>query len=121
MSVFEQTAKINHFLAGFVAVVGALLDRIGRLESFPESGRIVPEFDDPCIRELIRKPCRVIYRLKSHESRSQRGPNNGLLRNGGIIYPTGLFIAVVRGQKGHCRLQSLVSSMCTSDGNDFRR
>jgi toxin ParE1/3/4 len=37
------------------------------LADFPESGRIVPEFDDPRIREVIRKPCRIVYRIKSQE------------------------------------------------------
>ncbi len=34
---------------------------------FPESGRTVPEFDDPSIREVIRKPCRIIYRIKADQ------------------------------------------------------
>jgi plasmid stabilization system protein ParE len=36
---------------------------VERLADFPESGRIVPEFDDPTIREVIRKPCRIVYRI----------------------------------------------------------
>jgi toxin ParE1/3/4 len=42
-----------------------LLETIGRLREFPQSGRMVPEFNDPTIREIIRKPCRIVYRLKS--------------------------------------------------------
>jgi toxin ParE1/3/4 len=38
---------------------------VERLADFPESGRVVPEFDDPHIREIVRRPCRVIYRVKS--------------------------------------------------------
>ena len=38
------------------------------LADFPESGRIVPEFNDPTIREVVRKPCRVVYRI-DHEKR----------------------------------------------------
>ena len=34
---------------------------IERLRQFPQSGRVVPEFDDPTIRELIKPPCRVVY------------------------------------------------------------
>ena len=41
-----------------------LFDAVERLPSFPESGRIVPELDDPMIREIIRRPCRIVYRLK---------------------------------------------------------
>ena len=37
------------------------------LVKFPESGRIVPEFSNPAIREVIRKPCRIVYRVKVEE------------------------------------------------------
>ena len=37
---------------------------VEHLADFPESGRVVPEFDDPSIREVIRKPCRIVYRVK---------------------------------------------------------
>ncbi|RJP32213.1 MAG: type II toxin-antitoxin system RelE/ParE family toxin [Candidatus Omnitrophota bacterium] len=40
-----------------------LLQAVERLADFPESGRIVPEFNDPVIREVIRKPCRIVYRV----------------------------------------------------------
>ena len=45
-----------------------VFDSIERLIDFPESGRIVPEFRDPTIREIIRKPCRIIYRLQKEEA-----------------------------------------------------
>jgi len=37
---------------------------VERLETFPESGRIVPELDRPEIREVIVKPYRVVYRYR---------------------------------------------------------
>ena len=40
---------------------------VERLVDFPESGRIVPEFSDPNIREVIRKPCRIVYRIDYEE------------------------------------------------------
>lgn len=44
-----------------------LVDRIARrLEQaceFPESGRVVPEFARPEIRELIERPYRLVYRV----------------------------------------------------------
>ncbi len=46
----------------------SVFDAVDRLIDFPESGRIVPEFRDPTIREIIRKPCRIVYRLKKDES-----------------------------------------------------
>jgi toxin ParE1/3/4 len=40
---------------------------VEHLTDFPESGRVVPEFADPNIREVIRRPCRIVYRVKSQE------------------------------------------------------
>lgn len=37
------------------------------LADFPQSGRVVPEFNDPGIREVIRRPCRIVYRVKARE------------------------------------------------------
>ncbi len=37
------------------------------LAQFPESGRVVPEFGIPTIREVIRKPCRIVYRIKADQ------------------------------------------------------
>ena len=45
--------------------VGSIFEVVERLMKFPESGRIVPEFGDPNIREVIRRPCRIVYRIKS--------------------------------------------------------
>jgi len=41
---------------------------VQRLIDYPESGRAVPEFDDPAIREIIRRPCRIVNRLRQEES-----------------------------------------------------
>lgn len=41
----------------------ALIDKTKILARFPLSGRIVPEFADPLIRELILKPYRIVYRI----------------------------------------------------------
>lgn len=37
--------------------------RADLLELHPEMGRIVPEYRDPKIRELIFRPYRIVYRL----------------------------------------------------------
>lgn len=44
-----------------------VLQTVERLSYFPESGRTVPEFADSAIREIIRSPCRIVYRVKSAE------------------------------------------------------
>jgi len=41
----------------------ALIEKTKVLGSFPFSGRVVPEFDNPLIRELILKPYRIVYRV----------------------------------------------------------
>lgn len=40
-----------------------LVESIRRLADFPELGRIVPEFGDPALREIVVRNYRVIYRL----------------------------------------------------------
>lgn len=40
-----------------------------KLKDYPDSGRIVPEFHNPEIRELIVGPFRLIYRRSSREAR----------------------------------------------------
>lgn len=47
-----------------VRFVRSVFRTVEQLITFPESGRIVPEFGDPTIREVIRKPCRIVYRIK---------------------------------------------------------
>ncbi len=43
-------------------IVADLLRHIEQLERYPDSGRVVPEFDAVFLRELIRPPFRVVYR-----------------------------------------------------------
>jgi plasmid stabilization system protein ParE len=40
-----------------------LISSIRRLADFPEMGRIVPEFDDSNLREIVVRTYRVIYRI----------------------------------------------------------
>jgi len=40
-----------------------LISSTKRLADFPEMGRIVPEFDDSDIREIVVRTYRVIYRV----------------------------------------------------------
>lgn len=48
-----------------VRFVRSIFRTVEPLGQFPESGRIVPEFNDSGIREVIRKPCRIVYRIKA--------------------------------------------------------
>jgi toxin ParE1/3/4 len=40
-----------------------LFDLVGRLQAFPDRGRVVPELRQPSIRELIYGDYRVVYRI----------------------------------------------------------
>ena len=58
-----------------------IIDSIGALAEHPEMGRMVPEFDQPFLRELVRPPYRIVYRILSDEvihiitiHHSARGP-----------------------------------------------
>ena len=42
----------------------AIFTRVEQLESFPQLGRMVPELEDPTIRELLYRRYRIIYRLR---------------------------------------------------------
>lgn len=46
-------------------LVGAVIERVGQLEMFPDSGRVVPEFDTPWLRELESPPFRIVYRREA--------------------------------------------------------
>lgn len=39
-----------------------VLDRIEALTVHPDLGRVVPEFGQPFLRELIHPPLRIVYR-----------------------------------------------------------
>ena len=43
--------------------VEKLISRIDQLEEYPQSGRIVPEFQNDSIRELIDGNYRIIYKI----------------------------------------------------------
>lgn len=48
-------------------LVKDIFDKTGRLESFPESGRIAPELPDSVYRELVIPPCRIFYRQEQQQ------------------------------------------------------
>lgn len=43
-------------------LLGEIVAGIEALADHPDLGRIVPEFDQPFLRELIRPPFRIVYR-----------------------------------------------------------
>lgn len=45
--------------------VSKLIESTEKLKNFPRSGRIVPEFNDPTIRELIIQNYRIVYQIEN--------------------------------------------------------
>ena len=43
--------------------VRQLIAVVDQLAAFPESGRAVPELEDPQVREIVRRTYRIVYRL----------------------------------------------------------
>jgi toxin ParE1/3/4 len=65
----DDLEAITEFIANDSEVYAQLfaidvLDAIDRLVDFPESGRIVPEADNPIIREVIFGNYRIVYRFR---------------------------------------------------------
>jgi len=64
-----------------------VIDRVRQLESFPDSGKVVPEFDTTWLRELEHPPFRIVYRRDEASVtgvriwRSERLMDPGLGRN----------------------------------------
>ncbi len=48
-------------------VIQRLIASVERLPSLPQSGRVVPEIDDPDVREVIQGSYRIVYRLIREE------------------------------------------------------
>ena len=64
----ENLEAIREFIAGDSPryadlVVERLVTAVDILEQFPQAGRVVPEHSRGDLRELIRPPYRVVYRL----------------------------------------------------------
>lgn len=67
-SALRDLAEIRHWYAeqGVAEVgdrlVAEIFQLVERLVDHPDVGRVVPEFDQPLLRELIHPPFRIVYR-----------------------------------------------------------
>ncbi len=65
LSIYEYVAQDSEVYAD------RLMDRLTRrsqqIETFPRSGRQVPEYDAPDVREVIEGSYRIIYRIKEEQ------------------------------------------------------
>ena len=79
--IHEQVAQTSPVYAD--RLVDRLTARSEQLQTFPRSGRVVPEYERDDVRELIEKPYRIIYRVREEQldvlavihSRQQLPPN----------------------------------------------
>ena len=46
-------------------LVERIVEAVDRLETFPRSGRLVPETRDESLREVVYENYRIVYRVKS--------------------------------------------------------
>ncbi len=53
-------------------LIAEIFERIEALREHPDIGRVVPEFDQPFLRELIHPPFRIVYRRESKQVRIVR-------------------------------------------------
>lgn len=64
----EDVQSIRQFIAQdsphyAQLVTQRLIASVERLPAFPQSGRVVPEVNDPAVREVIQGSYRIVYRL----------------------------------------------------------
>jgi addiction module RelE/StbE family toxin len=64
-SIREYTAQDSHLYAELV--VQRIVASVERLSTFPQSGRVVPGVGQKHIREVIRPPFRIVYRVGESE------------------------------------------------------
>ena len=60
-SIFDYISQDSEFYARRFA--DKLFLRVEALQDFPRMGRVVPEFENPSIRELVEGNYRVVYRV----------------------------------------------------------
>lgn len=62
VAIYERIAQDAPVYAQ--RMIDRLTQRSEQIATFPESGRMVPEYEAPDIREVIESPYRIIYRIK---------------------------------------------------------
>ena len=61
-AIFDFIARDSDVYAA--ATIERILDGVERLAAFPQSGRSVPEWRKPSLREIVIRSYRVIYRVR---------------------------------------------------------
>jgi len=64
-NIYEYISNDSIYYAG--RQIERIIERVEQLQNFPESGRIVPEFNKEILRELIEGNYRIVYRIESKD------------------------------------------------------
>jgi toxin ParE1/3/4 len=62
--IFRYIARDSHHYA--ILFVKRILAIVWQIHHFPESGRVVPEYNQMTLRERIYQNYRIVYRIKDH-------------------------------------------------------
>jgi toxin ParE1/3/4 len=65
LGIYEHIARDVPIYAQ--RIVDRLTRRSEQIATLPQSGRVVPEYGAPDIREAIERPCRIIYRIREEQ------------------------------------------------------
>ena len=65
LAIYEHIARDAPIYAQ--RLVDRLTRRSEQIATFPQSGRVVPEYGAPDIREVIERPYRIIYRIREDQ------------------------------------------------------
>jgi toxin ParE1/3/4 len=65
VSIYEYVAHDSKSYAD--RLIDKLTRRSEQIAEFPLSGRLVPEYRNESIREVIERPYRIIYRIKADQ------------------------------------------------------
>ena len=65
LAIYEHIAQDAPLYAR--RMIDRLTKRSEQIAAFPRSGRTVPEYEAPDIREVIERPYRIIYHIKTDQ------------------------------------------------------
>jgi plasmid stabilization system protein ParE len=65
LAIYEHIAQDSPIYAQ--RIVDRLTRRTEQIATFPQSGRVVPEYGAPDIREVIERPYRIVYRIREQQ------------------------------------------------------
>jgi addiction module RelE/StbE family toxin len=61
VAIYEHIARDSERYAQ--RMIDRITQHSRRIADYPESGRMVPEYEAPDVREVIERPYRIIYRI----------------------------------------------------------